>query len=164
MSRNGLVSAVAVVVALSSVTMAQTPQPPSKQRCSAKDEVSALLAASKKGDADAMVCMGIKYYNVGTDVQPSDAEAAVWLRKAADSGHASGMFWTGIAYWSGRGIEQDMVEAYKWLDLSTKFREKNQPATTALEGITRVLSPGQIAEAKRREADWEREFQKRKKS
>ena len=160
---NRLVAITLIAVGISSATFAQSK--PTSARNSCSSDVFAVLAAAKKGDADAMACMGIKYYNVGTGVRPSDTEAFVWMHKAADAGQAGGMFFTGIAFWSGRGIEQDMVEAYKWLELSIKFSpEKNQPAATALEGITRVLSPQQIAEAKKREADWERDFQKRKKS
>jgi hypothetical protein len=108
--------------------------------------------------------MGIKYANVGTEVPHDNVQAAQWFLRAADAGQAFGMYMSGMARWSGRGVEQDMVEAYKWLDLSIKFTpEKSPPVLTALEGLTRVLSAHQIADAKKREADWERAFHKRKK-
>lgn len=119
-------------------------------------------AAVAKGDADAMFCMGVLHSNVGTDVARDDVQATQWFIKAADAGQPSGMFLTGVAFWSGRGISQDMVEAYKWLDLSAKLGNKS--AITARDGLARVLSPQKIGEAQLRAADWEKAFQKRKKS
>ena len=159
-----------VVVALTLVAVGlwsgalaqQTTHPSQKYR---DTDVPTLLAAAKAGDADAMVWLGIRYSNSGTQVPRDEVQATQWYLKAANAGQAFGMFMSGLAFWSGRGVKRDVVEAYKWLDLSTKFTtEKNQPALTALEGLTRVLSPEQISEAKKREAGWEKDFQKRKKS
>ena len=150
---------------MSTAAMAQTPSKFSTKKWCDSD-VAELLAAAEKGDPDAMLCMGVKHSNKGTQVPKDDVEATRWFIRAADAGQPTGMFMAGVAFWSGRGIAQDMVEAYKWLDLSVRFNnEKNRhPALTAREGLTRVLSRQQITEAKKREADWEKEFQKRKKS
>jgi len=145
---------------ISSVALAQTPPRPSKKLCGSN--AATYLTAAEKGDADAMFCMGVKHSNSGTDVARDDVQATQWFMKAADAGQPSGMFLTGVAFWSGRGISQDMVEAYKWLDLSVKLGNKS--AVTARDGLTRALSPQKIGEAQQRAADWEKGFQKRKKS
>ena len=158
---NRLVVALALFAAsISSVALAQTPAPSSKKLCGS--DVATYLAAAQKGDGDAMFCMGVKHSNSGTEVTRDDVQATRWFMKAADAGHPGGMFFTGVAFWSGRGISQDTVEAYKWLDLSAKLG--SQSAITARDGLTRVLSPQNIGEAQQRAADWENGFQKRKKS
>ena len=159
------VALILLALTLSTGVMAQTSAKFSSKRWCDSD-VSELLAAAEKGDSDAMLCMGVKHSNKGTEVPKDDVEATRWFIKAADAGQPTGMFMTGVAFWSGRGIAQDMVEAYKWLDLSVKFNtEKNRhPALTAREGITRVLTSKQVAEAKKRGAEWEKEFQIRKKA
>lgn len=155
-----VVALTAITVSVGTIDFAQTAS--AANVC--ENDVPLLMAASTKGDADAMVCIGIKYSNYGSQVPRDDVKATQWFIKAADAGQAMGMFMAGVALWSGRGIEKDMVEAHKWLDLSTRFSDRNQPAQTALDGLTRVLSPQQVAEAKKRVADWERNFAKRKES
>lgn len=158
---NRLVLTLALAAASVPSAVAQTPQSPKPKGWCGYDAATYLTPA-QKGDADAMVCMAVKHSNVGTGVRQDDAEATRWFVKAADAGHPSGMFFAGVAFWSGRGIARDMVEGYKWLDLSAKLGHTS--AVTAREGLTRVLTPQQIDEAKKREADWEKDFQKRKKS
>ena len=120
-----------------------------------------VLAFAEKGDAHAMFCMAIKHRN---GQQVDDVQATRWFLKGAEAGHPPSMFHAGVAVWSGRGIAQDMVEGYKWLELSVKLGSgKDHGALTAREGLARVLSPEQITEARKRAADWEKVFQQRRK-
>ncbi len=47
-----------------------------------------------------------------------DAKAAVWLRRAAESGHARSQYLLGLIYSRGRGIRQDDGEAERWFNLA----------------------------------------------
>lgn len=53
-------------------------------------------------------------YVDGRGVKSSDAEAAVWYRKAAEQGHAMGQASLGLMYDSGRGVLRDEAEAARW--------------------------------------------------
>jgi hypothetical protein len=44
------------------------------------------------------------------------AEGLVWLRKAAEQGHARAQTSLGVAYLKGRGVEQDYDVGLEWLD------------------------------------------------
>jgi TPR repeat protein len=88
---------------------------------------------------------------------PKDfAEAAKWYRKAADQGDSSAQFKLGNMYNEGRGVPQDFVLAYLWLNLAAS------QASAALQrhyGISRdlvakKLLPQQLAEAQRLAREW----------
>jgi hypothetical protein len=166
----GLVNRFVVALALGAlvvpaVALAQSPDKFSPVKCRETDATT-VLAFAEKGDPEAMFCMAIKYRN---RQQVDDVQATRWFLNGAEAGHPGSMFHAGVAVWSGRGIAQDKVEGYKWLDLSVKLSsiDKRPYAVhgplTAQDGLTRVLSPQQIAEAKKRAADWEKAFQTRKK-
>ena len=67
----------------------------------------------------------------GRDVAKSEKQAAIWYRKASDLGHSPSMFSLGVLYQDGRGVQKDLVEAYKWLDLSSKHGFKDDRARAA---------------------------------
>jgi uncharacterized protein len=71
-----------------------------------------------------------------------------WLRRAADNGFGLAQFTIGQMYFSGQGVVQDVIEAYKWLHLAS--RQGNPAADAFLETVTPVMSAEQIEEAKRR--------------
>lgn len=64
-------------------------------------------------DAEKQYQMGCKYY-AGDGVPQDYAKAAVWLRKAAEQGHAWAQHDLGECYYWGHGVEQDFSEAAKW--------------------------------------------------
>ncbi len=53
-------------------------------------------------------------YATGRDVQQDNTEAAKWLRKAAERGHADAQFNLGVMYNNGEGVPEDDIEAVKW--------------------------------------------------
>ena len=57
-------------------------------------------------------------YRNGEGVPQDDAEAARWLRLAADQGHAEAQYNLGGMYAEGLGVPQDRVAAYMWLSLA----------------------------------------------
>jgi hypothetical protein len=69
-------------------------------------------------------------------------------RKAAERGEEEGQFLLGVCYEMGRGVPQDIIEAYKWLKLAAAHDSK-----TAVKRVTSLLStmtPGQIQEGEQR--------------
>ena len=142
------------------VTSAQKPAGPNYRSADAPT----LVAAANAGDPEAMLWLGLKYSNPKQDVPKDDVQAAAWFRKAAEAGEPSAMYYAGIAFWSGRGVTQDMVEAYKWIDLSVKYgnAQLGAPANGLKDGLTRVMTPQMINEAKVRGAEWDRAFQKKR--
>ena len=53
-------------------------------------------------------------YAQGLGVSKDDAEAAKWIRKAADQGLAAGQFGLGSMYAHGRGVPRSETEAATW--------------------------------------------------
>jgi TPR repeat protein len=51
---------------------------------------------------------------IATDGPPDYAEAANWLRKAAEQGHASSQLDLGSMYCKGEGAARDYAEAARW--------------------------------------------------
>jgi clan AA aspartic protease (TIGR02281 family) len=54
-------------------------------------------------------------YEVGQGVPRDDAQAVVWLRKAADQGNADAQANLGWIYANGQGVAQDYTQALVWL-------------------------------------------------
>ena len=53
----------------------------------------------------------------------------------------------------GQGTEPNLVQAYKWMTLSSK--SGNEDAANAMEQLTTKLSPEQLAEAAKLVKEWE---------
>lgn len=71
-------------------------------------------------------------------------ESIKWLGAAAQQGHRDAQFYLGDAYWRGRGVKADKVQAYKWLNLSgAAGSEEARRSRTAL---TRQMTPQEIAQ------------------
>jgi TPR repeat protein len=64
-------------------------------------------------DADEQFELGRKYFR-GQGVQEDYAQAALWLRKAADQGHAVAQQAVGTLFEKGQGVEQDYAQADYW--------------------------------------------------
>ena len=56
-------------------------------------------------------------YANGQGVPKNDAEAAGWLRKAAEQGIAIAQASLGVRHFYGLGVPKDETEAYFWLNL-----------------------------------------------
>ena len=48
-------------------------------------------------------------------MKKSVSEAAGWIRKAAEHGHAESQFNLGSMYIAGHGVRQDYMEGLKWV-------------------------------------------------
>ena len=64
-----------------------------------------------------------------------------WLRKAADQAYAPAQSLLGLAYYRGRGVAKDNVEAYAWLNLAAPTYAQAASDRDVLAGM---LSPDQL--------------------
>lgn len=119
--------------------------------------------AAAEGNADAMLQLGFLHENDGRGVPHDVSKAALWYSKAAKLGNGTAMFFLGTLYWGGRGVRQDMVEAYKWLDLATVYSNsedgrKRAAASRDSLGRSKAMSTERVAEAKAQSMEWQRAF------
>ena len=87
------------------------------------------------------------------------AEAVRWYRKAAEQGHAIAQGNLGSMYYKGRGVPQDFVSAYSWLNLAVSRYTADKASLRAATIETRDkvlarLTPAQIATAQQWALAW----------
>jgi TPR repeat protein len=92
--------------------------------------------------------MGLRYLE-SQSVAQNDKEAARWFRLAADQGVGMATSVLAELYAKGRGVPQDLVEAYKWLAVAGDQIEPKRVSVT-LSDLGNKLTPDQLAEARRR--------------
>jgi TPR repeat protein len=72
---------------------------------------------------------------------------------AADQGHAGAQFNLGLLYTNGRGMEQDNVQAHKWLNLAAAGSE---PAARGERDLVATkMTRSQLAQAVRLAREWQ---------
>lgn len=87
----------------------------------AQSRFDRLIASAEKGDADAQVELGIRYYSGSADSpRPDYAAALKWFQRAADQGDAKAQDRIGMMYYAGRGVPQDFAEAARWYQLAAQ--------------------------------------------
>jgi TPR repeat protein len=94
-------------------------------------------------------------YEYGMGVAQDESRAASWYRKAAELGDPVAQFSASVMYYKGQGVPQDRIEAAKWWTLAMakggEYAEKMRPSVESAQG---KLSTEEIAEGKRRAAEW----------
>ena len=83
-----------------------------------------LRTSAENGDATSQMLMGSLYYGAH-----EGAEAAVWLRRAAEQDQGRAQAILGDIFFKGLGVPQDFAEAAKW---SRKVRTKGGDGPTQL--------------------------------
>ena len=81
-----------------------------------------------------------------------DAQAAVWISKAAQQGDGYAQATLAALYQAGRGVPLDLIQAYKWYQLSQ--RSSRTDSSDQLRELASVMSKGQIADAERMATEW----------
>jgi TPR repeat protein len=76
-------------------------------------EFDQFTARANLGDAQAMLALSMSYAG-GIGVEPNDAQAAMWLERAARAGNAVAQFQLGVAYEKGTGFTVDTKQAVRW--------------------------------------------------
>jgi TPR repeat protein len=105
-----------------------------------KEAVKWYRKAAEQGLADAQCKIG-RHYVLGMDYK----EAAKWYHKAAEQGNAYAQLNLGGMYMNGKGVPQDNVESYAWLNISATQAEKY--ASKHRDSVAKKLSPEALAKA-----------------
>jgi TPR repeat protein len=94
-------------------------------------------------------------YEFGMGVPQDDARAAGWYARAAEMGDPTSQFRASVMYYKGQGVARDRTEAAKWWTLAMmkggEFADAIRPSVESAEG---KLTPEEVAEGKRRAAEW----------
>lgn len=84
-----------------------------------KDFTNAYNLCKEAGESNAQYIIGEMYYN-GLGVKKDHAEAAIWIRKAAEQGLSEAQFVIGHMYYYGLGVKEDPEEALIWCRKAAK--------------------------------------------
>lgn len=79
------------------------------------EAIKTAQAEAAKGDPNAEALLGRAYY-LGTGVQRNYATALSWLNKAVAHDNADGMFFLGLMYEHGAGVNQDIPKSVELFD------------------------------------------------
>lgn len=86
---------------------------------------------------------------------PRDLPAATeWYRKSAEGGFAEAQFQLGMRYSVGWGLEEDLVQAYRWLAIAGQSL-RTEAASQFIQTITVRMSEADIAAAEALVAAWQ---------
>jgi uncharacterized protein len=108
--------------------------------------------AADQGNASGQNNLGVNYRDGLGGVSKDDREAARLFKLAADQGNAWAQDNLGFMYANGRGVQQDYVAAHMWFDLAAAGGLRETLASRQL--VAAKMTPEQIAEAKKRFAEW----------
>ncbi len=143
-----------------------------KAEVTERKEVEELLSRyrprAEQGDAEAQFTVGCILKNhTGKGASPPTRweilESIKWWRRAAEQGHVFAQYFLGQEYLHGNssgGVPYDFVEVYTWWSLyaaNAKGKEQEiykKGSFQVLERIAPMMTPGQLAEAKKRVADF----------
>ncbi len=112
--------------------------------------------AAEQGLAGAQYRLGVMYRK-GRGVALDQVEAAKWYRKAAEQGLADAQYRLGVMYNNGLGVPQDFALAHMWFNLAASrfaLGSDRDVAIKGREGVARLMTPAQIAEAQRLAREW----------
>ena len=84
-------------------------------------------------------------YDLGRNVEKNDHLAAEWYLKAANNEHNYAQFNIGVLYTNGRGVKQNIIEAYKWFSVSSS--NGNENAEKEKLKLSKRMTPEQIKKA-----------------
>jgi TPR repeat protein len=101
-------------------------------------------AASEKGNPEAQAFVG--------DQSTEPAIAFHWHLRAAENGVVNAQFQIGVFLARGDGVEQDVVEGYKWLNIASLGN--HQGAKTARAELLKQMRPDAVTEAQKRPGEY----------
>jgi hypothetical protein len=93
--------------------------------------------AAEKGVAGPQERCGIIYATGDRSVPQNWATAVKWWRKAAEAGVMSSMWYMGLCYYYGRGVDRDVAQAKVW------FRKSAAQGVPAAVQAVQMSIPGQ---------------------
>ncbi|MBW8881636.1 MAG: sel1 repeat family protein [Asticcacaulis sp.] len=110
-----------------------------------------LIKAADNGDVPAAAILGNAYYGGVKPMKDLD-KAVIWLGKAAEGGDTASQLTYSYMYYDGHGVKKDGAEAYKWLDIAGDSGKPD--VRSAMAFLVDRISDEEIAEGKRRAAEW----------
>ena len=113
-------------------------------------------SGANKGDPRAQYTIGF-FYLKGINIQSNSTEANKWFRRAALQGEARSQNAIGYSLATGYGTETNLTEGYMWLLLAASKKESR--AIVNIETLEPTLSSEQLAEGKRRAAEFRPKFE-----
>jgi len=120
-------------------------------RIDAVEEAKRTRASAETGDPYGQRQLGM-FYEYGIGVTQDHAEAARWYLKAAEQGDAEAQHRLGVMYYYGQGVPLDYVQADMWFILAAAGGYDGAPENR--DHIETLMTPGQIAEARKLAAEW----------
>ena len=83
-------------------------------------------------------------------------EGAMWYRRAAEQGDSLAQYSLGLLYDKGQGVPRDVIEASKWLNLSTAAAPPRAREARARirDAVGTKMTRGEIARARARALGW----------
>jgi uncharacterized protein len=111
--------------------------------------------AAERGVSYAFNAIGGLYLG-HPDIPQDYAAALIWFLRGAQLDDADCLYNIAIRYALGQGVEQDDIEAYKWLDLAADISigDLHSKTVRALQAIGERLMPLQVAQAKSGAQEW----------
>ena len=115
--------------------------------------------AAEQGNARGQAMLAVSYFQ-GRAVELDYDEAARWAMLAAEQDDVTAQIILGTLYRNGHGVEQDFVSAYAWLGIAASSGNVAGGQMTLEHLAERRLTADQLAEAKARVRDWNRDRRK----
>jgi len=115
-----------------------------------------LKERAANGDAEAQFNLA-KMYETGRSGYKKDfREAEHWYRLSAEQGDVFAQASLAILFRFGKGIPQDLVQAYKWFSIAaSRPSEGAEESIAEMRDATAVhMTPDQLAEARRLAHEW----------
>jgi TPR repeat protein len=125
------------------------------QAAARKKSIEDLKQIAYAGDVAAQVQLGVIYLS-GDGVARDDAEAAKWLRRAADQDNAVAERYLAEMYFKGRGVNADNTEAARLLQMAAQqgdAESEHNLAVLYVQGQGVARNPKQAAMWMHRAAD-----------
>ncbi len=116
-----------------------------------RDSLEEVRQRAERGDANAQLQLGAAYAS-GKDNLQNYSEAVKWLTRSAEQGNVTAATSLGAFYWAVRGVTQGYVDAYVWSAIAEV--EGDEASSYRVRILQSRLSPGELAEAKRRATTW----------
>jgi TPR repeat protein len=117
--------------------------------------VNELTPLARRGNAKALAVLGFMYEHGFGAPQVYDAAADLYARAAAQ-GNPFAQSMLGLMYDKGHGVAQNVVLAYKWLDLAAARAPKREREVYLRfrDAVASKMSPDQIAEGQWLASNW----------
>lgn len=110
-------------------------------------------SAADLGNVKAMHNLAVLSANQ-TEGSPDYIGAAEWFEKAAKRGLADSQFNLAVLYENGLGVKRDLKQAYMWLSLAARNKDKDKDAAKRRDIIRGKMTGDEIVAAEAMTSEW----------